>query len=404
MSKHYTDQEINDLTAETLQDALETSRHVRAYIGAEAADDYRAEVVEGLRSGTWVKAGTGRTARAAAEAPDEYGRAYGEWLRRGDRMSGTARDLLSDGWRSFDTRDLRAMGEATGTAGAQLVPAAYGGRIINVAKMYSGLYESGLPTVFNTQDGRSLTFPVNDDTGNAAAQVAESADVTTAGGGADPTFSTVTLGAWTWAIKPIRVSFQLLQDNAFDLEGWLNQAIGTRMGRGYSPKFITGAGTTEAMGLMTGITAGVTGAAGQTTSIKWGDVVNLVASVDAAYSLPGRAAFLTSPSGLAMLRNVIDTTGRPILVQDPSQDNGMSILGYRVVLDANVAAPAANALSLAFGDFGAAYAIRQVRDVMILRLSERYAEFGQVGFLAFMRLDGQKLVASAVKAYKHSAS
>jgi HK97 family phage major capsid protein len=65
---------------------------------------------------------------------------------------------------------------------------------------------------------------------------------------------------------------------------------------------------------------------------------------------------------------------------------------------------AANAKSILFGDFQAAYVVREVLGIQSLRLEERYADFLQVGFLGFMRTDGITQDANAVKAYKNSAT
>ena len=63
---------------------------------------------------------------------------------------------------------------------------------------------------------------------------------------------------------------------------------------------------------------------------------------------------------------------------------------------------AANAKSILFGDFREAYVIRDASDVALLRLTERYADYFQVGFVAFQRSDGTMQNAGAVKAWKHS--
>ena len=66
---------------------------------------------------------------------------------------------------------------------------------------------------------------------------------------------------------------------------------------------------------------------------------------------------------------------------------------------------AANALSVAFGDFGK-YIIRDVMQVQLFRMVDsKYTENGQVGFLAFMRSGGNLVdVGGAVKTYKNSAT
>ena len=51
---------------------------------------------------------------------------------------------------------------------------------------------------------------------------------------------------------------------------------------------------------------------------------------------------------------------------------------------------AASNVTVAFGDLSKML-VRRVRDFSVLVLRERYAEFGQVGFLGFMRVDSNLL-------------
>ncbi|MEO7836211.1 MAG: phage major capsid protein, partial [Acidimicrobiales bacterium] len=67
-------------------------------------------------------------------------------------------------------------------------------------------------------------------------------------------------------------------------------------------------------------------------------------------------------------------------------------------------AAAASVKSILFGDFRAAYIIRDVTGVQTLRLEERYADFLQVAFLLFQRSDGTLQQASALRAATQSAT
>ncbi len=63
-----------------------------------------------------------------------------------------------------------------------------------------------------------------------------------------------------------------------------------------------------------------------------------------------------------------------------------------------VSVPATGVKSVLYGDFEAGYVVRRVKDLELLRLAERYAEFGQVGFIAFDRMDELVQDNSAYKA------
>jgi HK97 family phage major capsid protein len=65
-------------------------------------------------------------------------------------------------------------------------------------------------------------------------------------------------------------------------------------------------------------------------------------------------------------------------------------MGYPYVINQSMASPGSSAKKVIFGQFSK-YMIRDVRDITLIRLNERYADYHQVGFLAFARADGDLL-------------
>ena len=86
---------------------------------------------------------------------------------------------------------------------------------------------------------------------------------------------------------------------------------------------------------------------------------------------------------------------------------GLKIIfnGKSYIINNDVAVMAANAKSIAFGDFSN-YFIRDVMDLMIVRMGEKYIENGQIGFVAFSRHDGAYVDAGQgpIKLYVNSAT
>jgi HK97 family phage major capsid protein len=69
-----------------------------------------------------------------------------------------------------------------------------------------------------------------------------------------------------------------------------------------------------------------------------------------------------------------------------------------------MAVPAANAKTIAFGNFNK-YLIRDAMDVTMFRFDDSaYAKLGQVGYLAWARMGGNLLDVNSVKLYAHSAT
>ena len=96
-----------------------------------------------------------------------------------------------------------------------------------------------------------------------------------------------------------------------------------------------------------------------------------------------------------------DLAAFPMLPIGPTPDQ---LLGFPVHLNNDMAVPAANAKSLAFGCLSR-YMIRDAMDVTMFRFDDSaYMKLGQVGFLAWARTGGNLMDTNAVKLYQHSAT
>ena len=113
-------------------------------------------------------------------------------------------------------------------------------------------------------------------------------------------------------------------------------------------------------------------------------------------------------AALKVIRKLKDTAGRPIFLPGYDGLGGPmpdTLLGYGITINQDVAAMAANAKSILFGDF-TFYKIRDVMDIQIFRFDDSaYIKLGQIGFLAWMRSGGSFVdVGGAVKYYQNSAT
>ncbi|MFI7137199.1 phage major capsid protein [Streptomyces massasporeus] len=332
-----------------------------------------------------------------ADKADAYANAWRSWVREGTtELSSEERTVLRSGW--VDGKELRAQGVATGAAGGYMVPAPFRAKLIEAQKFYSSMRD--VAEVITTETGATLPWPTNDDTANVGAILAENSQVTEQ----DVTLGTNDIGAYMYTSKLVRVSLQLLNDNAFDLESWLAGVLGRRIGRAQNQHFTTGTGTAQPEGVQTNAVIGKTGTTGQTTSVTYDDLIDLIHSVDPAYRNSGRAQFMLNDTTLAAARKLKDSQNRPLW--EPSIQVGVpdGLLGYGYSINQDMPVMAANAKSILFGDFYAGYLIRDVQDVQLLRLAERYADYLQVGFLAFARTDGTPQDTAAYKAYRNSAT
>ncbi|WP_203904719.1 phage major capsid protein [Virgisporangium aliadipatigenens] len=326
------------------------------------------------------------------EAGAAYQRAFGNYLRRGmGRLSPEERELMEA--RFVENRDQSTQADA---AGGYLVPDGFRNKMVETIKAYGGI--ASVVETITTDSGNDLPWVGNDDTGNEGEIIGEN----TAVGNQDFVFTGRKLKAHIFSSKMVKVPLTLLQDSVFDLESWIPGKLGERIGRRAARAWITGTGVDEPQGIVTGAVTGKTGANGQTTTVIYDDLVDLEHSIDPGYR--GRARFALHDSTLAVVRKLKDGEGRPLWVPTPTTGFVNTINGYPYTIDNSMPTPAASAKTIGFGDFRSHYVIRQVKGVSTMRLAERYAEYLQVAFFGWARMDGMIQDPAAVKFYSHSAS
>lgn len=296
------------------------------------------------------------------------------------------------------------MSTTTGSEGGYTVPTEVASTLVSLIKKYA--FMRAVADNITTASGGPLSYPTSDGTSETGELVAQNASAAAA----DPTFGTRDMATYKFGSKVIAVPIELLQDTTIDLEAMIMQRMRDRIGRIQNTYFTTGTGSSQPTGLVTASSVGKTGTTGQTLTIIYDDLVDIVDSVDAAYLEDGQnePAFMVSQTMRRVIRKIKDTSGRPIWT--PSYEGGMAVgtpdrlLGYPVYLNNDLAVPAANAKSLAFGKFKR-YLIRDALEVSLFRFDDSaYTTKGQVGFLAWARAGGNLLDINSVKLYQHSAT
>jgi HK97 family phage major capsid protein len=292
---------------------------------------------------------------------------------------------------------MRALGTPD-SAGGYTIPEDFYNKLTDALKFYGGMRQSRAEIIRSTS-GADLPMPTDDDTSNSGAILDENTQV----GEQDITFGVVILGAYMYTSKLVRVSLQLLQDSAFDLESWLARKLGERIGRATNNHFTVGTGTAQPNGVVTAASEGKVGDTGQTTSVTYGDLVDLFHAVDRDYRQNGE--WMMHDSSLKALKKLEDNDGRPLWQPGLAVREPDTILGKPYIVNNDVPVMGVDAKSILFGDFSL-YKIRDVLGVQVLRLQERYADFLQVGFLAFSRHDGDLLDAGTapIKYYQNSST
>lgn len=323
----------------------------------------------------------------ADEGRKAYVKALGSYLLNGfGMMTPDEQTALRGGYHEFESRSQNTLSGAAG--GFDIPPdTSFYGKIIEARKFYGGMFNCGA-TVLNTTTGADLPIPTVDDTSNTGALVAEEGSQAS---GTSASLGQKTLHAYLYSTKIVKVSIQLLQDSATDWESFLGRLFGIRLGRIQNTHLTTGTGVAQPQGVVVASTTGRQSATGNTASIPPDDVMRLIHSVDIAYRGPG-ARFMMSDTAALTYELLKDGNGQYLWragsgLNALSDANTDRLRGFPVVINNDMAVPAASAVHTLFGDFSNYY-IRQVRGIQVVRLNELYAENGQVGFLAFMRMDG----------------
>lgn len=311
--------------------------------------------------------------------------AFDHYLRTGDRAS-VAGVLKA------------AQTEGTTTEGGYTVPPGFRQKLTEIKKRFGGI--ASVAESFATTTGNPIEWPTLDDTANEGGVVAEGSAT---GDGADLVFGTVSLGAYKYASggasnNPLKVSVELLQDSAFDVQGLVSRALGRRIARSQAKDFAIGDGSGNPKGLFYSPSDVQTASGGD---ITYAALLDLVHAVDPDYRENG--VFVMNDGTLKMVRGLLDANDRPIW--QPAQTAGIQtlpggiLLGRPVVIDQAApdfsatatddvgGSPVAGEGYMAFGDITEAYVIRNVRDVVVVVNPYTSGHLGLVEFSAWARAD-----------------
>lgn len=313
--------------------------------------------------------------------------------------------MLRHGERALSADEHQLLRNTTSTTtpaeGGYTVQSDVASELIDMLNDYRGMRD--VATQITTTDGAPLSYPTSDGTSETGEIVAEN----TAANDADPTFGTVAVNTFKFGSKVFTIPLELLQDSNIDIVAMVNKRARDRIGRIQNSSFTTGNNSGAPNGLITGSTVRKTGASGQVATILYDDLVDLIDSIDVAYD-NGNLKFMFSQSMRKVVRKIKDTAGRPIWT--PSYEAGIAggfsdqLLGYDVQINNAVAAPAASAKSLVFGDLSK-YLIRDAMMLTLFRFDDSaYLKKGQIGFLAWARAGGNLLDTGATGVYQHPAS
>ena len=316
-------------------------------------------------------AAVAKTDEKTGRASDEYSAAFWNQTRRKDFVTPEMKNALQEG---------------VDSEGGYLVPDEFEHTLVQALEQENIVREHA--HVFTTSSGNHK-IPVVTSKGTASwideeGAIPESDDV----------FGQQMIGAHKVGTL-IKVSEELLNDSAFDLEGYFASEFARRIGNKEEDAFFNGDGAGKPLGILAatgGAQVGVTAASA--TAVTADEIIDLFYSLEAPYRK--NAIWVLNDASIAAIRKLKDNNGQYLWQPALHEGTYDTLLGKRIFTSPFVPEMKSGQKSVIFGDLSF-YWIGDRQGITFKRLNERYADTGQIGFIATKRLDGKLILPEAVK-------
>lgn len=307
---------------------------------------------------------------------------------KGEQKTGRA----SDEYRSAMLTALRSnfkqvsdiLQEGVDADGGYLVPEEYDSRLIDV------LNEENIMRKLATRITTSGDHKINIAATKPAAAWIEEGGALSFG---DATFSQILLDAHKLHVA-IKVTEELLYDNAFGLENYIITQFGKALANAEEDAFLNGNGTGKPLGLFDKTGGGKYSVELTDTKISADDIVTLIYSLKRPYRK--NAAFIMNDSTIAAIRKLKDGNGAYIWQPSYQANEPDKICGYSVYTSAFAPELEKGKPAIAFGDFSY-YNIGDRGTRSFQELRELFAGNGMIGYVAKERVDGKLILPEAVQ-------
>ena len=226
---------------------------------------------------------------------------------------------------------------------------------------------------------------------------------------ATPVIDRITIPLHELSALP-KASQRLLDDSAFDVEGWLAGRIADKFARAEAAAFVTGDGVDKPRGFLTHPSVDndvwawgnlgyvPTGADGSIGGAE--PIVDLVYALGAEYR--ANASFVMNSKTAGTVRKLKDADGRFLWSDGLAAGEPARLMGYPVLIAEDMPDIAIGADAIAFGDFHAGYTVAERPDLRVLR--DPYSAKPHVLFYATKRVGGDVSDFKAIKLLKFAIS
>jgi HK97 family phage major capsid protein len=336
-------------------------------------------------------AGTRPHLAVAAVAEPPHQKAFAAYLRAGD----------DDGLRNLETEG-KAMSTSVAADGGYLVAPQMAESIQGVLLGAASI--RSVATVVNVD--ASAYDVLIDRTEAGAGWASETAAVTETG---TPQIERITIPLHELSALP-KTSQRLLDDAAFDIEGWLAARIAEKFARAEAAAFVSGNGVDKPKGFLDyGKVANASWAWGSLGFIVSGSATTVTSTdplVDLVYALGAEyragASFVMNSKTTGVIRKLKDGDGRYLWSDGFAAGEPARLLGYPVLIAEDMPDIGAGAHPIAFGNFARGYTIAERPDLRVLR--DPFSAKPHVLFYATKRVGGAVSDFAAIKLLRIAAS
>lgn len=300
------------------------------------------------------------------------------------RASNEYRSAMLTALRTNFRQVSNVLQEGVDTDGGYLVPVEYDTRLIDTLNEENIMRQ--LATVITTSGEHRINIAADKP---AAAWIEEGEELTFG----DATFDQILLDAHKLHVA-IKVTEELLYDNAFDLETYILDQFGKALANAEEDAFLNGTGEGQPLGIFADEGGGTIEET--VTELDSDSIINLVYALKRPYRKS--ASFIINDTTLALVRQLKDNNGA--YMWQPSYQEGEPdrLLGYKVYTSAYAPTDA-----IAFGDFSY-YNIGDRGTRSFKQLLELFAGNGMIGYVAKERVDGKLVLPEAVQILEISAA
>ena len=301
-----------------------------------------------------------------------------------DKKTGRASDAYKEGMLTALRTNFRQVSnilqEGVDADGGYLVPEEYDSRLIRVLEGENIMRKLGhkITTSGDHKINIASTEP-------AAAWIEE--------GGAlqfsDAKFAQILLDAHKLHVA-IKVTEELLYDNAFNLENYIIEEFGKALSNAEEDAFLNGTGVGQPLGLFAATGGGTVYKT--VTKLTADDIMNLVYALKRPYRK--NSAFIMNDQIIATIRTFKDGNGAYMWQPSYQADEPDKLLGYPVYTS-----PFAPEDAISFGDYSY-YNIGDRGTRSFKQLTELFAGNGMIGFVAKERVVGKLILPEAVQILK----